>query len=733
MTAQAAARAAAGMSLTPLARRVIDHAVALAAARQRSCPTGEELMTAILNVGRDEEALGATLSALDFDTMAASLYLLSEAANRADGDLPDQTWAGFLAGLRLLDLPRIDCLALAESLLASPHISADARAYLADRGLDRRLLLEWPGGVRIAALAPDPAAAKRQPPIGALIDPATVPAPIGRGRLAASLAARFAAGESLLLSGAQGVGKSVLARYTAAASGRASVSLTRADLFGAGPDRDDRVRELGAWLRQRRGGLVLVDADPAWTGDIALPPSVPVLSTCSGRKPPVRLSPPRPSARITVRPLSRPRDMAGAVAAWMRQPGNPCADADTIPYAIDLATRFLGGEESLPGAVTTLMRFARDRAADGEAPLTRESLAEAAAYRANLPPALVCPGRLAKLRSMPDRLGARVVGQRPAITAVSDAIARREVAFGERSRPVGVFLFIGPTGVGKTELARALAADYIGADTDLVRFDMGEYKERHEVSRLAGAPPSYIGHDQPGQLLAAFGFTATIDQARRKPGEPPFGEQTRKRAVVLFDEIEKAHPAIYDMLLGVLDTGIVTGARGEKVDLRDSVIVMTSNIGVREADDAGARRGIGFGSGTGSAADSSAARAKAVRERFAPEFINRIDAVVEFSDLTRAELHEILDHKIAAYAARLGDAGLRLSVGPSVRDRMVGDAVASRMGARELVLRSFAREIEDRVTRAMLDGRYWRGAVIEIEDCGGAGDTVVRLPDGRTA
>ena len=252
------------------------------------------------------------------------------------------------------------------------------------------------------------------------------------------------------------------------------------------------------------------------------------------------------------------------------------------------------------------------------------------------------------------------------------------------------------------------------------------FSERHEALKLTGAPPSYVGYDDGGQLLNAFGSVA-------RKGEP--WTQTRRRAVLLLDEIEKAHPSVYDLFLSAFDYGIVTGGRGERLDLRECVIVMTSNVGVREATEAAARRGIGFGADArDAAADAAAARDRALRARFAPEFLNRLDAVVAFEELGADDLARILDLRLAAYDASLRAAGLGVAAGPRLRARMVASALASGMGGRDLVLRQFGAEIEDRVTRALVDGLYHRGAVLEIEDDeDGATRVRRRLPGARAA
>src|ERR1700755_2168194 len=231
-------------------------------------------------------------------------------------------------------------------------------------------------------------------------------------------------------------------------------------------------------------------------------------------------------------------------------------------------------------------------------------------------------GEMQKLVTMEDRLSNRVIGQEEALAAVTNALRRARTGLQDPDRPIGSFVFLGPTGVGKTELARALAEFMFDDERAMVRLDMSEYQERHTVSRLVGAPPGYVGYDEGGQLTEAV---------RRRP-----------YSVVLLDEIEKAHAEVFDVLLQVLDDGRLTDGQGRTVDFRNAVLIMTSNI----------------------------RSAEALRDVFRPEFLNRIDEIVVFSALSRAQLGEIVELQLARLRSRLADRGLQLELTDAAKEAL---------------------------------------------------------------
>lgn len=693
------------LPLTAVARRALEDAGRLAASRGRAVPVAEEIAVALLLRGREESALRATLNALGYaEAEVATLLLEISKITFTTPVLSRIAYDRFLEGVAAHERTTIDCLALLGDLLGSSFCSPKTRGLLDTFGLDRQTLLQWPNGIP-ATLTPVPGEpVMARPPLGRRLVVADLTAPVARDRLTATVASRFARGESVALRGLDGIGKAHLARFAAAVSGRPAIEIRMSDLLGdlLNCDLAHAVGELAPWLVEHQAGLVLADLGEREAAALRLPASVPVIIGGTDATHPWTFAPQRRFWRYTLRPLAG----AAAVAAlrdWSREPGSPAIDPSDLAHVVDLTARFLPQGDVLPGTAVQFLRYVRN-VHQGTDPLTRAQVDESAAYCANLPLALVSDDRLAKLRTLPERLGEHIIGQRAAIKMVSDGVLRREVAFGQRNRPMGVYIFIGPTGVGKTELARALAMVHFGSEDDLVKFDMGDFGEKHEAMKLVGAPPSYIGHDEPGQMIAAYGWDAQTKA------------QTRKGAVLLLDEFEKAHDSVQARFLAAFDKGIFTGSKGEKIDLRDSIVIMTSNIGVREASDAAAKHGLGFGSEMADRSSAaSSARTIALNARFSPEFRNRVDGIVEFADLSAVEMSAVLEIRVRDYAAKLRDAGLNIEVGPRLRERMVGEALASGMGARELVRRRFDHEVEDRVTRALLDGMYARGVTFTIE------------------
>jgi ATP-dependent Clp protease ATP-binding subunit ClpB len=282
------------------------------------------------------------------------------------------------------------------------------------------------------------------------------------------------------------------------------------------------------------------------------------------------------------------------------------------------------------------------------------------------------------------------VGQEEAISAVSDAIIRARSGIRDPRRPIGSFIFLGPTGVGKTELAKALAAALFDSENAMIRLDMSEYQERHTVSRLLGAPPGYIGYDEGGQLTEAV---------RRKP-----------YSVVLFDEIEKAHSDVFNTLLQILDDGRLTDSQGRMVDFRNTVIIMTSNIGSLYLLDGVTREG--------EIAPEARDRVMGeLREHFRPEFLNRVDEIVLFKPLTLEEIEQIVDLQIISVGRRLADRRMTLEVREPARVLIAREGYDPVYGARPL-RRFIQREVETRIARALLAGEIVDGAtiILDVED-----------------
>jgi ATP-dependent Clp protease ATP-binding subunit ClpB len=330
--------------------------------------------------------------------------------------------------------------------------------------------------------------------------------------------------------------------------------------------------------------------------------------------------------------------------------------------------------------------------ASGEGPMVHEEvgaddIAEVVAAWTGIPTGRLLEGESGKLLRMEDELGKRLIGQRAAVTAVSDAVRRSRAGISDPDRPTGSFMFLGPTGVGKTELAKTLAEFLFDDERAIIRIDMSEYSEKHSVSRLVGAPPGYVGYDEGGQLTEAV---------RRRP-----------YSVVLLDEVEKAHPEVFDILLQVLDDGRLTDGQGRTVDFRNVILILTSNLGSRflvdpTLDEAAKREAV----------------MEVVKASFKPEFLNRLDEIVTFDALGTDELAHIVDLQVDAVAKRLQARRITLDVTPAAREWLALTGWDPAYGARPL-RRLVQQAIGDRLARSLLGG--------EVRD----GDTVVvdRTPD----
>ncbi|MFN2484067.1 MAG: ATP-dependent chaperone ClpB [Candidatus Limnocylindria bacterium] len=320
--------------------------------------------------------------------------------------------------------------------------------------------------------------------------------------------------------------------------------------------------------------------------------------------------------------------------------------------------------------------------------VSADDVAEVVARWTGVPVSRLMEGETEKLLKMEERLHSRVIGQDEAVIAVSDAIRRARAGLKDPRRPIGSFIFLGPTGVGKTELARALAEFMFDDENAMVRIDMSEYTEKFSVSRLMGAPPGYVGYEEGGQLSEAV---------RRRPYQ-----------VVLFDEIEKAHPDVFNVLLQLLDDGRLTDSQGRTVDFKNTVIIMTSNIGsamlMEAADDA--------------AFDRASDQVRLLlREYFRPEFLNRVDEIIVFRPLSRAQLSRIVGLLIDDVERRLADAGISLELTDVAREVVVRTGYDPTYGARPL-RRAIQRSIENPLARQILAGEFGRGDRVRIDTRG---------------
>ncbi len=326
-------------------------------------------------------------------------------------------------------------------------------------------------------------------------------------------------------------------------------------------------------------------------------------------------------------------------------------------------------------------------------PVTEEDIAEVVAMMTGIPVQRVAQSESKKLVSMTEDLKKAIIGQDEAIEKVTKAIQRNRVGLKDPSRPIGSFIFLGPTGVGKTELAKALARYMFDSEEALVRLDMSEYMEKFSVSRLIGAPPGYVGYEEGGQLT---------ERVRRKP-----------YSVILLDEIEKAHPDVYNILLQVLDDGQLTDGLGRKVDFKNALIIMTSNIGVRQLKDFG--QGVGFA--TKSRVESAEQHSKSViqnalKRTFSPEFLNRIDDVVIFNSLDQEDIFKIIDITLNDLYKRLDGMGYQLSLTQEAKEFVAEKGFDPQFGARPLH-RAIQKYIEDPLAEYILNETPAEGTILE--------------------
>ena len=343
---------------------------------------------------------------------------------------------------------------------------------------------------------------------------------------------------------------------------------------------------------------------------------------------------------------------------------------------------------------------------DAKLVVTDEDIASVVAQWTGIPVSKIAQEESESLLHLEEELHKRVIGQDEAVVAVSKAVRRARAGLKDPKRPIGSFLFLGPTGVGKTELARALAVALFGDETAMIRLDMSEYMEKHTVSRLVGAPPGYVGYEEGGQLT---------DAVRRKP-----------YSVILLDEVEKAHADFFNILLQVLDDGRLTDSQGRTVDFRNTVIIMTSNLGANALRKSSPELGFLAAKKSDSASDASNEvnfkEAKksvmdAVKRHFRPEFLNRIDEMIVFHALTSNDLKQIVTILMDTVVKRLGDMGLSLEISPAAMDMLVKEGSDFSMGARPLK-RAIQRLIEDPISDLILQGNAPEGATIkaDVED-----------------
>ena len=317
-----------------------------------------------------------------------------------------------------------------------------------------------------------------------------------------------------------------------------------------------------------------------------------------------------------------------------------------------------------------------------------EDIAGVVSKWTHIPVTRLMEGEVQKLIHMEDRLHHRVIGQQDAINAVANAIRRARAGLQDPNRPLGSFLFLGPTGVGKTELGRALAEFLFDDEQAMVRIDMSEYQEKHTVSRMIGAPPGYVGYEEAGQLTEAV---------RRRP-----------YAVVLLDEIEKAHPDVLNVLLQLLDDGRLTDGKGRTVDFRNTVVIMTSNLGSHLITEQTMGEGGTIDEGTRRLVN------EALREHFRPEFLNRIDEIIFFHALGREHLKKIIDIQLAGLVKRLEDRKIHVQLTDKAKEYLVHEGYDPTYGARPLK-RTIQRQVLDPLALQVLEGNFLEGDTVSVD------------------
>ncbi len=345
--------------------------------------------------------------------------------------------------------------------------------------------------------------------------------------------------------------------------------------------------------------------------------------------------------------------------------------------------------------------------------VNEENVADVIAMMTGIPTNRIAQKESNKLLGMAEELSAKVIGQEEAIKKLTKAIQRTRVGLKDPRKPIGSFIFLGPTGVGKTELAKVLATYLFDKEDALIRIDMSEYMEKFSVSRLVGAPPGYVGYEEGGQLT---------EKVRRKP-----------YSVVLLDEIEKAHPDVFNILLQVLDDGILTDGLGRRVDFRNTIIIMTSNIGVRDLKDFGT--GIGFSTAAKRESEDELMKAtiqNALKKAFSPEFLNRLDDVIVFNSLKREHIHQIIELTLKKVFARIHALGYSVELTEKAKDFLAEKGYDQQFGARPLH-RAITKYLEDPVAEEILKGEIEEGGTIIADHDGKADQLLLKVKKPKAA
>lgn len=359
------------------------------------------------------------------------------------------------------------------------------------------------------------------------------------------------------------------------------------------------------------------------------------------------------------------------------------------------AAKLRDDEKNIESALKSAQNQWEEASKENKEVVSEENVAEVVSMMTGIPVNRVAEAESNRLCELPNKIKGKVIGQDEAVSKVIKAIQRNRIGLKDPNKPIGSFIFLGQTGVGKTQLAKILASELFDSSDSLIRIDMSEYMEKFSISRLIGAPPGYVGYEEGGQLT---------EKVRRKP-----------YAVVLLDEIEKAHPEVFNMLLQILDEGFVTDSLGRKIDFRNTVIIMTSNIGARQLKDFGG--GVGFGTASKAAQANTHAKGiieSALKKSFAPEFINRIDDIIVFNTLEREDIHSIIDIELQKLLKRISDLGYTLKLSKKAKDFIADKGFDKSYGARPLK-RAIQKYIEDALAEEIVNSKLSEGDLIKMD------------------
>ena len=401
------------------------------------------------------------------------------------------------------------------------------------------------------------------------------------------------------------------------------------------------------------------------------------------------------ASRVRLKAFTPPPDLKALEEEQKRLAQEKAAAVNEQDF--ERAARLRDEEKELTEKLTAQKNEWQEKNAGITGEVTAENIAEVVAGWTGIPVSQLNEEESERLLRMEDILHERIVGQDEAVKAVAKAIRRGRVGLKDPKRPIGSFIFLGPTGVGKTELCKALAEAMFGDENAMIRLDMSEYMEKHTVSRLVGSPPGYVGYDEGGQLT---------EKIRRKP-----------YSVVLFDEIEKAHPDVFNMLLQILEDGILTDAQGRKVDFKNTIIILTSNVGARLITE---KHSFGFGAGD-EETETAAARARTkenvmgeLKKTFRPEFLNRVDDTIVFDRLTKNDIEEIARRMLKTLDKRMSELELHLDVSDEAVAHLAKAGFDDVYGARPL-RRAIQSELEDALAEKMLEGTFKAGDTVKVD------------------